>query len=802
MNNRTFDGARAPAFLALSCIGFISSPALADAKIDSAATIQSDVEQSIVVTGERQPRLESPKQTSDLLNTPQTVTVVSAETLKQQNLLTLRDALTMLPGITFGAGEGGGGYGDSINLRGYSANNDITIDGVRDSAQYSRSDPFDLQQIELYNGANSVFSGSGSVGGTINLVSKVPQATDFVRISAGAGTDNYWRGTVDANRRVGDGIAVRLNAMLHRNDYPGRDVENYKRWGIAPAVTFGLDSPTRFTLAFFHQHDNNVPLYGVPFFKSLVNDGPLPGADRSDYFGFRNFDDQKITVDRLTATLEHDFAPGLSIRNLTRWQRVAQDSITTSPQGIFCLASTGLQPVGAGPDSTVGIPCASGLQPGQFLITGPHGRERDQLNKLLYNQTDLRWEAGEQGRLHNVLVVGGQLSWEDYHIATVELMRNPDGSPAALDVDDIADPRAIYDGPVNPTTTSRSKSETSDRAIYAFDTLSIGPMVELNGGVRLERQKAKFRNLPLAFTAPDKTQLTPADLATQRNDDTLFSYRAGVVFKPAENASIYASFANSRTPASATVRLGCGTIEAPGDADPCSVAPETARSYEIGAKANVLDGQLLLTAALFRNERSNFTVPSNDPAAPSALQVLDGRARVDGIALGASGNIAPRWTVFANYTYLDSEVLQSVSDFCLANPGPACGTTAAIPDPQKGDDLIQTPRHSGSLFTTYKFPFGLQVGYGVTYQGSFALNQRTLPQRRQFRSDDYLIHRLFFAYEIREGLTAQLNIQNLTNEHYFTNIRNNVNRTTGAISGGWAVPGEARSAVLSLFCNF
>src|SRR3546814_13287491 len=83
-----------------------------------------------------------------------------------------------IPGITFGAGEGGGGYGDSINLRGYSASNDITVDGVRDSAQYSRTDPFNLQQIEVYNGANSVYNGSGSVGGTINLVQKTPQRSE------------------------------------------------------------------------------------------------------------------------------------------------------------------------------------------------------------------------------------------------------------------------------------------------------------------------------------------------------------------------------------------------------------------------------------------------------------------------------------------------------------------------------------------------------------------------------------------------------------------------------------------------
>src|SRR3546814_11596017 len=92
-----------------------------------------------------------------------------------------------IPGITFGAGEGGGGYGDSINLRGYSASNDITVDGVRDSAQYSRTDPFNLQQLEVYNGAHSVYNGSGSVGRTINLVQKPPQATDLPVLEAGVG---------------------------------------------------------------------------------------------------------------------------------------------------------------------------------------------------------------------------------------------------------------------------------------------------------------------------------------------------------------------------------------------------------------------------------------------------------------------------------------------------------------------------------------------------------------------------------------------------------------------------------------
>src|SRR5690242_6313449 len=215
---------RAPLFLALGAVGFLSSPALAapdEADGNGTGTAQTDVEQrsnDVLVRGARQQqRVESPKATSVLLDTPQTVTVISDQTLRKQNLLTLRDALQTIPGITFGAGEGGGGYGDNINLRGYSASNDITIDGIRDSAQYSRTDPFNLQQIEIYNGANSVFNGSGSVGGTINLVTKAPRLENLTILQGSLGTDAYYRGALDSNWRVSPLVAVRLNAMVHHN---------------------------------------------------------------------------------------------------------------------------------------------------------------------------------------------------------------------------------------------------------------------------------------------------------------------------------------------------------------------------------------------------------------------------------------------------------------------------------------------------------------------------------------------------------------------------------------------------------
>ena len=724
--------------------------------------------------------------------------------IRKQNLQTLRDALQTIPGITFGAGEGGGGYGDSINLRGYSANNDITVDGIRDSAQYSRTDPFNIQQIEVYNGANSVFNGSGSVGGTINLVTKEPRAEDLTIVQGSVGTDEYYRGAIDANRRVGDNIAVRLNGAYHRNDVPGRDVEKYKRWGIAPSVTIGIDGPTSLTLAYVHQEDRNTPIYGVPYFRNAFNNGPLAGVDRSDYFGIANLDRQDTTVDRFTATFRHQVNDALSVRNLTRWQRVGQYSVTSAPQGTYCLTATNRTPTGTACTATLAnFADAAGVfrpsqtitvAPGLYQPSGPRGLVRDQENQLLVNQTDIRLETGEKGGIRNVANVGMSASVEDYAITAASLPRNGAGALVVLPQINFGNPNTVYTGPINYTVTAQSKSETRNLAVYAFDTLELGRYFELNGGVRWEVQDATFRGLPLAVVPPGTAALTAAQQAPQTSHEKLFSYRVGAVFHPIRDVSLYAGYGNARTPSSATVRLGCGVASAAGAVvfDPCDVAPETAKNYEAGIKAGLFGRRLELTAAVFRNERTNFRVASNDPVLPAATQVLDGRARVDGIALGASGNVTRAWTIFANYTYLDGEILQSISDRCIANPSTACGNSAANPDPQRGTYFVQTPKHSGSLFTTYKLPFGLEVGYGLTYQGSFALNAASLAAPTQYRSDDYLIHRAYLAYSFAGGLTAQVNVQNFTNEKYYTTIRNN----------GWAAPGEARSAVLSLFYSF
>lgn len=749
-------------FLALGCVGALAFAAAGHAqeadrgpKLGGMTVTDTAIDESEV----KVEKPESPKYVRPLLDMPQTITVIGNQTIQKQNLLTLRDVLSTIPGITFGAGEGGGGYGDSINLRGQSANTDISIDGVRDSAQYSRTDPFNVEQIEITNGANSVYGGSGSIGGNINIVTKRPKGYDETLVQAGVGTSDYYRATIDSNVRVSDFVAVRLNAMYHENDVPARQVDRYERWGVAPSVKFGVDGPTSLTLLYTHQEDKNTPLYGVPYYKNGVYDGALPGVPYSAYLGYANMDRQDQTIDQATAIFDHKFSDLLSIRNLSRWQRVEQNLVVNPPQGgTYCLSNGRTQ---------AGASCST---PGIYLPGGPRGTFRNSENQTLYNQLDLTFSIPGG----HSLVLGTSMLQEDYLLDSGNVQRNADGTTPTMTPIIIGVP-TDYAGPVNPTRTAHQDGDLFNIAAYAFAAVKIVEKIEINGGVRWEHNRARFRADTIATPAAGGAYTTGAQ---QNATDNLFSYRIGLVYKPVENASLYIAYGNSKTPTATTVRSGCGLLitGTGGVNNACEAKPEQAVNYEIGGKIDLFDAKLQLTAALFRNERTNYRVASNDPLI-GALPVNDGRNRVDGVSLGATGNISDAWTIFANYTYLDTKVIQSISDYQKSQ---------GVIDTQAGNPMTNNPKHSGSLFTTYKLPFGLELGYGLTYQGSWYLTNVT--GATMYKADDYLVHRAMLSYPVTDRFSAQLNVQNFTNEKYYTSIRNN----------GWANPGEGRSWVLTL----
>lgn len=267
----------------------------------------------------------SSKFTAPLLDTPKTVQVINEEVIRQTGSTSLTEALRTTPGITFGAGEGGNPVGDRPFLRGSDSQSSLFVDGMRDIGARSR-EVFNIEAIEVVKGSDSAYAGRGGAGGSINMQTKRAKNENFISGDVGLGTDSYKRATVDLNRKLGDTVGFRLNAMAHDADVPGRNGPDNQRWGIAPTVTFGMGTATEITLAYEHMTSDDMPDTGVPYAMGNVSGltsptfvKPTYGGNRDNWYGLKARDFRKEKSDMFTAAIEHKFSDTNKIRNATRW---------------------------------------------------------------------------------------------------------------------------------------------------------------------------------------------------------------------------------------------------------------------------------------------------------------------------------------------------------------------------------------------------------------------------------------------------------------------------------------------------
>ncbi|HEY9509750.1 MAG TPA: TonB-dependent siderophore receptor [Verrucomicrobiae bacterium] len=632
----------------------------------------------ITVHGERdsyKPEIvQSPKYTEPLRDIPQTITVIPRALIEEQGATTLRDVLRNTAGISMQAGEGGGGLpGDNLSLRGFSARSDIYVDGVRDFGAYSR-DPFNLEQVEVAKGPSSSTSGRGSTGGSINLVSKAPSLAPSYKGSFGLGTDDYKRSTLDVNQPLKDiGLetgAFRLNGMWHDADAPGRDVVTENRWALAPSLAFGLGTPTRLTLSYFHMTQNNVPDYGIPWVPTNSNpvlikyQNKAAPVDFSNFYGLKDYDFEDIETDMATAIFEHDFNESLRLRDLFRYGRNYRNSAITAPRFVDANTST--------------------------LIRRQLQR-REMENEIFANQTDVQIDL-ETGPLDHAIVTGLELSRE------LQFNRNS-AQTANQPFTDLFNPNPNDPplGPMPPITTLTtgipSNAQADTLALYAFDTIKFTEKWEVTGGLRWDHIEADYDNSTDDF---------------ERTDD-LISWRAALIYKPRENGSVYFGYGTSFNP-SIEGNTGLTLSGSATSGNNFNLDPEETHSFELGTKWEFFNQRLLLSGALFRSEKINArtTTAAGDEVA------LDGKQVVQGIELQAAGSITKDWKVFAGYAFMHSEIEESGN----AN--------------EAGAEFGNTPEHSFSLWTTYTVG-SFDLGGGANYVGdrlnnnSGSANPRTAP---------------------------------------------------------------------------
>jgi catecholate siderophore receptor len=696
-------------------------------------------------------RLQTP-----LLDTPQTVNVVPQQEIQERRLTTMEDALRTVPGITFSAGEGGQ-QGDSPVIRGFVARGDIFRDGFRDPGWYTR-DLFNVDRVEVYKGPSSFAFGRGSTGGAINNVSKLPTGSTYVEGTATGTSVGGYRADVDASGKR-DNIAARIAALYTDAETPTRDNVWTRRWGVAPSVSTQLDENTRATLWYIYQGEEGAPDYGWPYLPqpgysrttgALVNPGyngdgtpvtPVP-IPRNTWFGtatgpLRDIVDTETHI--LSAKIERELGSNFRIVNGTRYLANDRFARNTAPRG---LANAAMQPftsglsTGAGGDG-IGYPVG-------LMTIARERRERETDATFLVNATDLTGKF-DTGIISHTLTAGIELSRETRNQTRTDLCvaSNPACYTSLVDPNSGGVPATGF------TAVPGNNTLSTDYAGYIIDQMKITRYFELLGSFRFDRFSTHYVDANAA-----------AGMNDLRRTDNLPSYRFGAVYHPTPNSSIYAVYGNSYNPSAEL-----GTLSGnPNNAASVTLAPEKNVSYEAGVKADVLDGNLSLTGAVFRIEKTNLRIP-NDPTAPTAQQflVLDGLARVDGFEVGAAGRLTDKWQVIGGYSYLDSSIEKTSN---LA---------------ELGRRLPNAPRHNLSLWTTYDITRKLTVGAGATYQSDTFVNTTNTAYVPEYWKFDAMV-----SYKVDEKSTIQLNVYNITDEFYFWQYYQ-----------GHAVPASGRWASLS-----
>ncbi len=629
------------------------------------------------------------KTETPLIDVPQTVTVLSREQLDDQGVESLNDALRYVPGVVLGQGEG---HRDQITLRGQSTTADFFLDGLRDDAQYYRS-LYNIDRVEVLKGANALIFGRGGGGGVINRVSKAPEfnktRTDFA-----AGLDSFggWSLAADLDQPLGESLAARFNATYedfanHRDGYDGHFV------GVAPTLGWRLGEATRMVLGYEYADDQRVTDRGVPSFAGA----PLRGYDDT-FFGSPTANHSAVTAHIARARLDHDFSDALSV-NLTG-QYAHYDKYYGNVYARSAATAT-----------TVEL----------------EGYNSDTIRENWIVQGNMVWKGETGGIGHQILLgfeAGDQLTDAKRSEATF--------GPAATSRTTVALAQRL----TLPTVTFGASSRSSlsmVRALSAYvqDQLDLGDLIKVVLGLRYDDFRITSTNRANGFAAT--------------RSDGKWSPRAGLIIKPRENVSLYASYAKSFLPQS-------GDQFTVLDATTASLAPEEFRNLEAGVKWDLTE-RLAFTAAIFQIDRTNTR--ANDPV--TGLVVQTGQSRTKGFELAMVGQVTKGLQVTLGYALEDGEIVS---------------TTTAAP---AGRTLAQLPRHQFSAWGRYDFTDRLGVAIGAVRQSEqFATISNAVRLPGFTRIDAALF------YKVSDTVQLQFNVENLANTDYFPSAHTDNNISTGA----------------------
>lgn len=678
-------------------LAFISVPSLAQT---STTTAQETKLPEVQVVGAAEQKYATKISTTAtktdtlLRDTPQAITVITKELMKDQAMQSMADAIRYVPGVVTAQGEGNR---DTAVFRGNASTSDFFVDGIRDDVQYYR-DFYNIESVEALKGSNAMIFGRGGSGGIINRVTKQAQWTPVREASITLGSWNNRRATADVGQAINQDLAFRVTGMVENSD-SFRDGVNLKRSGINPTLAIRAGENTSVLIGYEHFNDERVADRGIPSFQAK----PLV-VGNSVFFGNSVLSPTSSKVDALSASIDHDFGNGVTLRNRTRYADYDKFYQNVFPGAVNSTATS------------VSISAYN----------------QDTQRKNVFNQTDLTFEIESAGIKHKILT-GLELGQQ-----TTDNVRQTGYFPAvganATSIN-VAITKPYADGVTfrQSATDVTNHSVAKNVAIYAQDQIEFSPEWQAIVGLRYDRFGIDFTNQRTA----QKIEST----------DTPISPRAGLIYKPFTEMSLYASYSLAFVPRAGEQLSSLTATNKAFD-------PEKFKNMEVGAKWDV-SRDLTLSAAIYQLDRSNVAI--TDPSDSTKTILVDGQ-RSQGLELAISGKLSSAWSIMGGYAYQDATITRTQSATAKA-----------------GATLAQVPTHSASLWNRYDLNSQWGLAAGVVYRGAIYPSTDNLVVVPSFTRVDAA---LYYAWD--KHVQLQLNVENLTDKTYYAAAHNNNNITPGS----------------------
>ncbi|MUG96476.1 TonB-dependent siderophore receptor [Scytonema sp. UIC 10036] len=656
---------------------------------------QQDEPIELVVTGEQDsynvPNASTGTRTdTPLRDIPQSIQVVPRQVLEDRNVNRLSEALETVSGVT-SEDSGYGISGGARILRGFRQVGNFRNGFPQGNEFYTLEPVGTIERVEVLKGPASVLFGSLEPGGIVNTVTKKPLSEPYYKIELQAGNRSFFQPIIDFSGPLTTDkkVLYRLIAGYENSD-DVRDFVNFDQISVAPSITVNFSERTNLDLYYeFTRTSGNLGFFAPAI---LREDSSLL-SPRNFLSTYPSLDEGSYQTQKFGYTFKHSFNDNLQLRNnlAVTLDRYEQNGVLYGE-----------------------------LRDDRFLVfTNGFGQDSFTNRSTYFGQIDLLAKF-KTGSISHQVVVGF-----DADISEVEQ------NPLLYDLSGIPDLDIFNPNYDIPTPGFISPNRGQD--VYAFDSY----------GVYLQDQIEFSDSLKFLIGGRYDWVSTDFDLTvfgdgrTQRSDEA-FSPRLGLVYQPSETVSLYASYSRSFRP-SFYARSADGER---------SFEPTRGTQYEVGVKAEFLDGRLSTTLAAYHLTRTNVLTPDPDPIrAAQGFSVQTGEQRSQGIELDIAGEILPGWKVIGSYTYTDAEVTKD-------NSFPV------------GNQLDNVPEHQASLWTTYEIQEGDLKGLGFGL-GLFYVGKRQGDLANSFQLDDYFRTDAAIFYK-RDGFRAAINVRNLFDTDYVT----------------------------------